>query len=163
MLKITRLSRKDCYDELVSGKDEIDNVTVSYNYLHDSWKTSLWGSRDSNACDRRITFLGNHWQNVNSGLPLFRFGQTHVANNYYENVLDAAINSRMGTRIRIDGNYFESLHNPIVSFYSKAQAIGVWLTTSSIASPGRRTQATALSLAQMWARLFHASRPMAIR
>lgn len=30
---------KDYYDELVSGKDEIDNITVSYNYLHDSWKT----------------------------------------------------------------------------------------------------------------------------
>lgn len=115
---------KDYYDELVSGKDEIDNVTVSYNYLHDSWKTSLWGSSDSNAYERRVTFLGNHWQNVNSRLPLFRFGQAHVANNYYENVLDTGINARMGARIRIDGNYFENVHNPIVSFYSKTQ--GYW-------------------------------------
>lgn len=115
---------KDYYDELVSGKDEIDNVTISYNYLHDSWKTSLWGSSDSNAYERRITFLGNHWANVNSRLPLFRFGQAHVANNYYENVLDTGINARMGARIRIDGNYFENVHNPIVSFYSKTQ--GYW-------------------------------------
>jgi len=115
---------KDYYDELVSGKDEIDNVTVSYNYLHDSWKTSLWGSSDSNAYERRITFLGNHWQNVNSRLPLFRFGQAHVANNYYENILDTGINARMGARIRIDGNYFENAHNPIVSFYSAA--LGYW-------------------------------------
>lgn len=121
---------KDYYDELVSGKDEIDNVTISYNYLHDSWKTSLWGSSDSNAYERRVTFLGNHWQNVNSRLPLFRFGQAHVANNYYENVLETGVNSRMGARIRIDGNYFENVHNPIVSFYSKTQ--GYWDATDNI-------------------------------
>jgi pectate lyase len=121
---------KDYYDELVSGKDEIDNVTVSYNYLHDSWKTSLWGSSDGNAYERRVTFLGNHWKNVNSRLPLFRFGQAHVANNYYEDVRQNGINSRMGARIRIEGNYFENANNPIISFYSKTQ--GYWDTADNI-------------------------------
>ncbi len=121
---------KDYYDELVSGKDEIDNVTISYNYLHDSWKTSLWGSSDSNAYERRVSFIGNHWQNVNSRLPLFRFGQAHVLNNYYESVIDTGINSRMGARIRIEGNHFENVHNPIVSFYS--DALGYWDTADNI-------------------------------
>jgi pectate lyase len=121
---------KDYYDELVSGKDEIDNITISYNYLHDSWKTSLWGSSDSNSYERRVTFLGNHWQNANSRMPLFRFGQGHVANNYYENVISTGINSRMGARLRIDGNHFENANNPIVSFYSETH--GYWDTADNI-------------------------------
>jgi pectate lyase len=121
---------KDYYDELVSGKNQIDNITISYNYLHDSWKTSLWGSSDSDAYERRVTFLGNHWQNANSRMPLFRFGQGHVVNNYYENVISTAINSRMGARIRIEGNHFEYCNNPIVSFYSNAY--GYWDTADNI-------------------------------
>ncbi len=121
---------KDYYDELISGKDEIDNITISYNYLHDSWKTSLWGSSDSNAYERRVSFIGNHWQNANSRMPLFRFGQAHVLNNYYDNVMSTAINARMGARMRIDGNYFENVNNPIVSFYS--DVLGYWDTADNV-------------------------------
>jgi hypothetical protein len=42
--------------------------------MHDSWKTSLWDSSDSNTAERRITFLLNQWQDgtgliYNSGMP----------------------------------------------------------------------------------------------
>lgn len=121
---------KDYYDELVSGKGQIDNITISYNYLHDSWKTSLWGSSDSNSYERRVTFHHNRWENVNSRLPLFRFGQAHIFNNYYKNVADTGINSRMGARVRIDNNYFENVKNPIVSFYSSQ--IGYWHTSGNV-------------------------------
>ncbi|MGD9214475.1 MAG: hypothetical protein PVJ84_06660 [Desulfobacteraceae bacterium] len=121
---------KDYYDELVSGKNEIDNITISYNYLHDSWKTSLWGSSDNDEYERRVTFLGNRWENVYSRLPLFRFGQGHVVNNYYKNILSTGINARMGAYIRIDGNYFESSTNPIVSFYS--DELGYWDAVDNI-------------------------------
>lgn len=120
---------KDYYDELVSGKGDIDNITISYNYLHSSWKTSLWGSSDSNNFDRRVTFVGNHWKDVNSRLPLFRFGQGHIYNNYYQNVLETGINSRMGARIRIEGNYFENVKNPILS--KDSSQIGYWDLGSS--------------------------------
>jgi pectate lyase len=121
---------KDYYDELVSGKGNIDNITISYNYLHSSWKTSLWGSSDSNNFDRRVTFHHNHFENVNSRLPLFRFGQAHIYNNYYKNVLDTGVNSRMGARVRVDNNYFENVKNPIVSFYSSQ--IGYWHTAGNV-------------------------------
>jgi len=117
-------SDKDFYDELVSGKNDIDNITISYNKLHDSWKTSLWGSSDSDNFNRRITFHHNHWYNVNSRLPLFRFGQAHIYNNYYQNMLESGINSRMGAVIRIENNVFEDVKNPIVSFYSSS--LGFW-------------------------------------
>jgi len=117
---------KDYYDELVSGKKDVDKVTISYNYLHDSWKTSLWGNSDSDNYNRRITFHHNHWQKVNSRLPLFRYGQGHIYNNYYSDVQDTGINSRMGAVIRIENNVFENTTNPIVSFYSSA--LGYWDT-----------------------------------
>ena len=123
---------KDYYDELVSGKNDIDNITVSYNILRDSWKTSLWGSSDGDDSHRRVTFWGNHWENANSRLPLFRFGEGHVINNYYDGILSTGINSRMGATIRIEGNVFENSQNPIVSFYS--DEIGYWDVQDNIFS-----------------------------
>lgn len=117
-------SHKDYYDELVSGKRDIDNITISYNYLHDSWKTSLWGSSDNDNSHRRITFYANHWENANSRMPLFRFGEAHMLNNYYNNITSTAVNSRMGATIRVEGTVFENVKNPIVSFYSAE--VGYW-------------------------------------
>lgn len=117
---------KDFYDELVSGRGDTSNVTISYNYLHDSWKTSLWGSSDSSVEDvgRRVTFHHNHWEKVNSRLPLYRYGMLHMFNNYYVQVASTAINVRMQARALIDGNIFEDVRNPIVSIDSSQ--LGYW-------------------------------------
>ncbi|MDO3382137.1 pectate lyase family protein [Gilvimarinus algae] len=117
-------SDKDYYDELVSGKRNVDNVTISYNYLHDSWKTSLWGSSDTDDAHRRITFYANYWENASSRMPLFRFGEAHILNNVYKDVSSTAVNSRMGATIRVEGTVFENVQNPIVSFYSSE--VGYW-------------------------------------
>jgi pectate lyase len=117
---------KDYYDELVSGRGNISNITISYNYLHDSWKTSLWGSSDSTAEDvgRRVTFHHNYWKDVNSRLPLYRYGYLHMLNNYYHNVTGSGINLRMGARGLVEGNVFERVKDPIVSLDSSA--LGYW-------------------------------------
>jgi len=118
---------QDFFDELVSGRSEVHNVTISYNKLHDSWKTSLWGSSDNAEAEdvgRTITFQANHWFDVNSRTPLFRFGEGHVFNNFYQNVMGSAINSRMGAQMRIDGNVFEDVNDPIVSRFSVE--VGFW-------------------------------------
>lgn len=117
---------KDFYDELVSGRGDISNITISNNYLHDSWKTSLWGSSDSVSEDvgRRVTFHHNYWKDVNSRLPLYRYGYLHMLNNYYENVSGSGINLRMGARGLVEGNVFERVKDPIVSLDSSA--LGYW-------------------------------------
>ena len=51
-------------------------------------------------------------------LPLFRGGNGHVFNNYYLDVVDTAVNSRIGACLRIEGNYFSNTRNPWVSAYS---------------------------------------------
>lgn len=116
--------KKDYYDELVSGRSDVADITISYNYLHDSWKTSLWGSSDEDNFDRRITWHHNYWYHVNSRLPLFRFGKGHIYNNYYHNVDTSAINSRMGAIIRVERNVFENTKNPVMS--RDSIAIGYW-------------------------------------
>ncbi|MET0357306.1 MAG: hypothetical protein ABW044_11035 [Cellvibrio sp.] len=121
---------KDFYDELISGKRGTNNVTISYNYIHDSWKTSLWGYTDEDDFDRHITFAFNRWENANSRMPLFRHGHGHVYNNYYNNIDGTAINSRMDAQIRVDGNVFENSKNVIVS--QDSARLGYWDTANNL-------------------------------
>lgn len=124
--------QKDYYDELVSGRSRVHNVTISNNFLHDSHKTSLWGSSDTAVEEdvgRTISFHHNYWKDVVSRLPLFRFGEGHLWNNYYNGVTGSAMNSRMGAKLRIDNNVFENVKNPILSVDSAS--IGYWNATGN--------------------------------
>lgn len=115
---------KDYYDGLIDVKGNADYITISYNYLHDSWKTSLVGSSDSDNYDRKITYHHNRWENINSRGPLYRFGHGHLFNNYYNNIIDTGINSRMGAILKIEHNVFENSKDPIVTLYSSQP--GYW-------------------------------------
>ncbi len=117
-------SDKDHYDGLVDVKKDANYITISYNYLHDSWKTALVGSSDSDDAERKLTYHHNHWENMYSRGPLFRFGEGHLYNNYYNNIIDTGINSRMGAKLRIEHNVFENSKDPIGSWYSDEQ--GYW-------------------------------------
>lgn len=124
---------KDYYDELVSGRSRVNNLTISYNYFHDSQKTSLWGSSDDPAKEdvgRRISFHHNYWKNVNSRLPLFRFGEGHIWNSYYSGIKSSGINSREGAKMRIENNVFENSKNPILS--ADSEHIGYWHASGNI-------------------------------
>lgn len=109
---------KDYYDGLLDAKAEAEYITYSWNYLHDSWKTMLVGSSESDDFDRKLTAHHNYFSNCNSRLPLFRGGNGHLLNNFYEGVADTGINSRIGACLKIEGNHFEDSKNPWVSAYS---------------------------------------------
>ena len=109
---------KDYYDGLLDAKSNAEYITYSWNYMHDSWKMMLVGSSDSDNDDRKITIHHNYFDNVNSRMPLFRFGQGHIYNNYYSGVESTGINSRMGACLKVENNYFQDSHNPVVSAYS---------------------------------------------
>jgi len=125
----------DWYDGLLDVKGESEYITVSWTYFHDSFKTSLVGSSDSDIYDRKITFHHNIYSNVRSRLPSYRGGTGHIFNNYYVNVEGSAINSRVGAKLRIENNVFENVgsgsmdssgfaEGPIGSYYSSS--IGYW-------------------------------------
>ena len=115
---------KDYYDGLLDAKKDSAYMTFSWNYLYDSYKTSLVGSSDSDNYDRRITYNHNYFRNCNSRLPSYRFGVGHVFNNYYYGIMTTGINSRMGAKLRIDNNVFENSDDPIGSWDS--DNVGYW-------------------------------------
>jgi len=115
---------KDYYDGLLDINGDVSYVTVSWCYFHDSWKTSLIGSSDTDNYNRTITYHHNWFRNCNSRLPSYRFGEGHIFNNYYQDIAGSAINSRMGAKLRIEHNYFENVRNPIGSWDSSQ--IGYW-------------------------------------
>ena len=103
---------------MLDAKAEAEYITYSWNYLHDSWKTGLVGSSETDTFDRKITMHHNYYRNCNSRLPLFRGGNGHVFNNYYVDIADTAINARLGACLRIEANHFSNAKNPWVSAYS---------------------------------------------
>ena len=128
---------KDYYDGLIDSKSGAENITISYNYIHDSWKTLLNGHSDDDTSsnkNRHITFHHNRFENLESRVPLFRFGYGHIFNNYYKNISSSAINARMGAELHIENNFFENTKNPIVSFYS--DTIGYWNTSGNYLGEG---------------------------
>jgi pectate lyase len=109
---------KDYYDGLLDAKAEAEYLTYSWNFLHDSWKTALVGSSESDIFDRKLTMHHNYFMNCNSRLPLFRASTGHFFNNYFRDIASTAINSRINACVLIENNYFENANNPWVSAYS---------------------------------------------
>ena len=101
---------KDYYDGLLDITHGSDNITASWNYFHDHYKVSLVGHSDSNASEDtgklHVTYAHNWFNNVNSRLPSVRFGTAHVYSNYYTNVSDGAVHSRMGAQVLVERNTF---------------------------------------------------------
>ncbi|WP_434040936.1 MULTISPECIES: pectate lyase family protein [Sorangium] len=113
-------SDKDKYDGLIDATHESSDITISWTYLHDHYKGMLVGSSDNDDSDRRITFHHNRINNVNSRLPSYRGGNGHVFNNYFENVPTSGVNSRVGACLRVEGNHFFKVKNPITTLDSPA-------------------------------------------
>jgi len=109
---------KDYYDGLLDAKRDAEYLTYSWNFLHDSWKTALVGSSESDIYDRKLTMHHNYFLNCNSRLPLFRASTGHFFNNYYKDIASTTINSRINSCVLIENNYFENANNPWVWAYS---------------------------------------------
>ncbi|KAK3294498.1 polysaccharide lyase family 1 protein [Chaetomium fimeti] len=112
---------KDFYDGLVDSSHGSDFVTISHTYFHDHWKASLAGHSDSNGDEDsgklHVTYANNHWKDINSRGPLFRFGTGHIYNSYFEN-MGTAINTRMGAQVLVQSNVFKNVEAPVTSRYS---------------------------------------------
>ncbi|MBN1652250.1 MAG: hypothetical protein JXA30_00580 [Deltaproteobacteria bacterium] len=127
---------KEYYDGLLDAKAEAEYITYSWNYLHDSWKTSLVGSGESDTYDRKITIHHNYYRNCYSRLPLFRSGNGHIFNNYYVDIASTGINSRINACLRIENNYFSNVANPWVSAFSDVLG-GVELVCNTVTDGSR--------------------------
>jgi pectate lyase len=122
------------FDGMIDIKKGADNVTVSYNYLHDHHKASLNGYSDDDAAERHVTFHHNLFENLGSRTPLQRHGYSHMLNNYLSKILTSGINVRMGGYSLVEGNYFENVNNPVTS--RDSSSVGFWdLRNNNLATP----------------------------
>src|SRR6478736_1860081 len=112
------------FDGMIDVKKGADNITVSYNYMHDHHKVSLNGFSDSDDQVRHITFDHNLFENIGSRAPLQRHGYSHLLNNYFLNVSTSCVNVRMGGYALVEANYFEKVVNPVTA--RDSDAVGFW-------------------------------------
>jgi len=110
---------KDYYDGLLDIIRGSDFVTVSWNQFHDHWKVMLISSSDdagSTDIGRlHITIHHNHFYSCYSRLPSIRFGTAHIYNNFYDNVISNAVNSRMGAEVLVENNVFRNSRQAVTT------------------------------------------------
>ncbi|MFA9458096.1 RICIN domain-containing protein [Halalkalibacter sp. AB-rgal2] len=103
-------NNSDLYDGLVDIKRNSEYITVSWNKFENHWKTMLVGHTDNaSLAPDKITYHHNFFHNLNSRVPLIRYADVHMVNNYFKDIHDTAINSRMGARVFIENNYFDNV------------------------------------------------------
>jgi len=107
--------------DIVHGSDF---VTVSWNRFSytsaaaGSRKSTQIGHSDEGAAEDighlRVTLHHNAWlDGVLGSAPRVRFGDVHVFNNYYASPsTDAAISAAVGSRLLVEGNFFENVATP---------------------------------------------------
>ena len=111
----------DYYDGQCDIVRASDWITVSWNYFHDHWKSSLIGNsdalRDVDQGHLHITYHHNHWRHSGTRGPAGRFGHQHVFNNLYEDFLYQAIHSRSDNQMLVEGNVFRGNTSEALSTY----------------------------------------------
>lgn len=121
------------FDGMIDVKKGADNITVSYNYMHDHHKVSLNGFTDTDDAARHVTFHHNLFERIGSRVPLQRHGLSHVVNNYFLDVSTSGINVRMGGYSLVEANYFEKVVNPVTA--RDSDEVGFWeLKANNLAS-----------------------------
>jgi pectate lyase len=111
----------DKYDGLIDIKHQTGFITISYCHLHDHHKGGLVGSSDDDLHDdRKVTFHHNYYEDVRLRIPMYRGSTGHFFNNYIVGARDAT-EIRTGTCVRVERNYYESLH---YSIYTPTDARG---------------------------------------
>ena len=125
------------FESAIDIKKDSHNITVSYNYIHDSKKVGLDGSSSTDiAGGREITFHHNIYRNVNARLPLQRGGWTHMYNNLYDGITGSGINVRQAGYALIESNWFQNSVNPVTCRYDSSNC-GKWeLRNNNVTNPG---------------------------
>ena len=108
---------------------ESDFVTVSWYKFYYTYNTGhnfvdLIGASDSQTVDAdnlRVTMHHNWWTTLcKERMPRVRYGQVHVYNNYYSDLMAGGycVGVGCGSRIRVESNYFNAVPMPWKNYYT---------------------------------------------
>lgn len=104
----------DRYDGLLDMKNDVQYVTISWNYFHDHHKASLSGKGNSDDYDRKTTMHHNKFENIKSRMPLLRYGKLHMLNNYLVDCPEGnGLNVRVESNAYVEKNYFDNVKKPV--------------------------------------------------
>lgn len=119
---------KDYYDGLCDISHAADYVTVSNTHFHDHYKASLVGHDDGNGAEDtgylHVTYANNLWTNIESRMPLLRFGTAHIYNSYFEGG-ESAVNTRMGAQALVESSVFDGVKDAVTSRFSKEDGYAI--------------------------------------
>ena len=135
---ITKCTFYDCGDGQLDISNKSNYVTVSWCKFYytpsapDPGHTfsSLVGSSDDQTVDRgklKVTYHHNWWTTgVKERMPRVRFGEVHVYNNYYSDLVAGGYCVGVGVEahIRVEGNYFNSVPNPWADYNDTGHIAG---------------------------------------
>ncbi len=107
-------SNKDRYDGLLDAKNNVYNMTVSWNYFHTHHKGSLIGNSNGDSLRHEITFHHNFYQNMDARTPMMRYNKSHLYNNYLEGEgAGNGPNVRKGSDVYFENNHYAGLSKAI--------------------------------------------------
>jgi pectate lyase len=100
-------------DGTIDVKGNSQYVTISYNHLFDSGKSSLCGMTGESG-PNYIDYHHNWFDHSDSRHPRVRTMTVHVWNNYYDGCSKYGVGATMGSSVFVESNYFRHTKNPML-------------------------------------------------
>lgn len=110
-------------DGTIDVKGNSQFVTISYNHLFDSGKSSLCGMTGESG-PNYIDYHHNWFDHSDSRHPRVRTMSVHVWNNYFDGCSKYGVGATMGSSVFVESNYFRNTKNPMLSSRQGTDAKG---------------------------------------
>jgi pectate lyase len=118
------------YDGLFDVKGGSQYITLSYSILKGSDRGGLVGSSETQTGNGPITYHHNIFDDLNSRVPLLRWGTAHIYNNLYTGIRSSGINARADGEALVENNYFRDSVNVLGTFYTSTK--GYWEVSGNV-------------------------------
>lgn len=100
-------------DGTIDVKGNSQYITVSYNHMFDSGKSSLCGMTGESG-PNYIDYHHNWFDHSDSRHPRIRTMTVHVWNNYYDGCAKYGVGATMGSNVFVENNYFRHTKDPMM-------------------------------------------------
>lgn len=100
-------------DGTIDVKGNSQYITIAYNHLYDSGKSSLCGMK-SETGPNYIDYHHNWFDHSDSRHPRVRTMSVHVWNNYYDGCAKYGVGATMGSSVFVERNFFRHSKYPML-------------------------------------------------